>query len=97
MAMLFALVLAVPASTQSAPRTIGTYKISGVKNVATRNVIARTGADIFEVGHDYVLVGATPAEAAALAKAGFTLVKISTQGQFDNLFPGFDSNYHDYA
>jgi carboxypeptidase T len=62
-----------------------------------RNIIARTGADIFEVGHDYVLVEATPAEASAIAKAGFTLVKFSTQDQFADAFPGADSNYHDYA
>lgn len=90
------LVLATSATAQPV-RSIDTYKISGVRDVLTRNVIARTGADIFEVGHDYVLAGATPAEAAALAKAGFTLVKISTQDQFENLFPPADSNYHDYA
>ena len=90
------IVLTASAGAQPAKETV-TYKISGVHNVATRNVIARTGVDIFEVGHDYVLVEATPAEAAALAKGGFTLVKISTQDQFNNLFPPADSNYHDYA
>jgi hypothetical protein len=97
MALLLALALVTPASAQFAPKAIETYKISGVHDVHARNVIARTGADIFEVGHDYVLVGATASEAAALAKAGFTLVKISTQDQFDALFPPADSNYHDYA
>jgi carboxypeptidase T len=99
MALLLALVLAIPAAAQFAQftKTTQTYKISGVHDVFARNIIARTGADIFEVGHDYVLVEATPAEARALAKAGFTLVKFSTQDQFDNLFPPADSNYHDYA
>jgi carboxypeptidase T len=90
------IVLTASAFAQSAKETT-TYKISGVPDVHARNIIARTGAGIFEVGHDYVLVEATPAEAKALAKAGFTLVQLSTQEQFDNLFPPADSNYHDYA
>ncbi len=94
--IVFALVVTAPASAQSAKET-STYKISGVRDVHARNVIVRTGANIFEVGHDYVLVEATPAEAAALTKAGFRLVKLATQDQFANLFPPADSNYHDYA
>jgi carboxypeptidase T len=90
------IVLTASAFAQSAKETT-TYKISGVHDVHTRNVIARTGADIFEAGHDYVLVEATAHEAKMLAKAGFTLVQFSTQEQFDNLFPPADSNYHDYA
>ena len=90
------MILTVSAGAQSAKETV-TYQITGVHDVAARNVIARTGADIFEVGHDYVLVEATPAEAAAIAKAGFTLVKFSTQDQFAQAFPPADSNYHDYA
>jgi carboxypeptidase T len=94
--IVLALALTAPVSAQSVKETT-TYEISGVRDVHARNVIARTGADIFEVGHDYVLINATAAEAKALAKAGFTLVALSTQDQFDALFPPADSNYHDYA
>ena len=87
-----ALVVTAPAFAQPAKET-STYRIFGVHDVATRNVIARTGADIFEVGHDYVLIEATPAEAAALKKAGFTLELFAT----GTAFPPADSAYHDYA
>ena len=90
------MILTASAGAQSAKETV-TYKITGVHDVAARNIIAGSGVDIFEVGHDYVLVEATAPEAAVLAKAGFTLVKVSTQNRFANLFPAADSNYHDYA
>lgn len=80
----------------SAAKETTTYKVD-VVGVVSRSAIAATGADIFEVGHDYVLLEATGEEAKAITKLGFTLVKIATQEQFDNLFPPADSNYHDYA
>ena len=50
-----------PAAAQPFKDT-GTYKISNVFDARTRSAIAATGADIFEVGHDYVLVEATAAK-----------------------------------
>jgi hypothetical protein len=94
--IVLAFVLTAPAAAQSAKET-ETYKISGVHDAVARSIIVSTGADIFEVGHDYVLVEATAAEAAALLQSGFTLVKFSTQDEFENAFPPADSNYHDYA
>ncbi len=90
------LVLALPAAAQDAKET-ETYKVSGVRDAVARSLIARTGADIFEVGHDYVLVEATAAEATALTKLGFKLVKFRTQDAFMQAFPPADSAYHDYA
>jgi hypothetical protein len=71
--LLLGLVLAAPAVAQPAKNT-GTYKISNVTDVRTRSAIAATGADVFEVGHDYVLVEATGREARALKRLGLELV-----------------------
>ncbi|HEU4886579.1 MAG TPA: M14 family metallopeptidase, partial [Thermoanaerobaculia bacterium] len=94
--LLLALALALPGAAQSAKDTV-TYQVPNVTGAAARSAIAATGADIFEAGHDYVLIEATADEARALSKLGFTLVKLETQDQFENLFPPADSNYHDYA
>ncbi len=94
--LLLGLALAGSGAAQYAKNTI-TYQIPNVFDRAARTAIAATGADIFEVGHDYVLVEATAGEAAALSKLGFTLVKFTTQGEFQEAFPPADSNYHDYA
>ncbi|MEA2463229.1 MAG: carboxypeptidase, partial [Acidobacteriota bacterium] len=94
--LLLGLAFATPASAQYAKGTV-TYQITNVHDAGTRSAIAATGADIFEAGHDYVLVEATAEEAAALTRLGFKLVKFQTQDSFDNLFPAADSNYHDYA
>jgi carboxypeptidase T len=91
-----ALGFAAPAGAQRVKETV-TYKVTGVRDAAARSIVARTGAGIFEVGHDYVLLEATPEETAALTRLGFTMVKIDTQDQYDALFPPADSNYHDYA
>ncbi len=87
---------AQPAAAQPAKDTV-TYKISAVGDVRTRSAIAATGADVFEVGHDYVLVEATPAEARALKRLGLELVAFRTQAEFLKAFPAADSAYHDYA
>lgn len=94
--LLFGLVLAVPAAAQAAKGT-ETYKISDVFDARARSVIAATGADIFEIGHDSVLVEATDDEAAALMRMGFTLVKFEAPGGVLDLFPPADSAYHDYG
>jgi len=94
--LVLALALTGSAAAQYAKETV-TYQVTNVSGAAARSAIAATGADIFEVGHDYVLVEATAEEAAALTRLGFTLVKFRTQDEFKEAFPPADSNYHDYA
>jgi hypothetical protein len=94
--LLVGLSLALPATAQPVKNT-GTYKISNVLDVHTRSAIAATGADIFEVGHDYVLVEATAREAKALKRLGLELTGFKTQKAFVEAFPPADSAYHDYA
>ncbi len=94
--LLLGLSLALPAAAQPVKDTV-TYKISNVLDVHTRSAIAATGADIFEVGHDYVLVEATGREARALKRLGLELTPFRTQGAFTQAFPPADSAYHDYA
>jgi hypothetical protein len=94
--LLLGLSLAAPAAAQPAKET-GTYKISNIRDARTRSAIAATGADIFEVGHDYVLVEATGREARALKRQGLKLVRFRTQDEFLKAFPTADSAYHDYA
>jgi len=96
LALLLGLAAAAPAGAQPAKGTT-TYKISPVTDVRTRSTIAATGADVFEVGHDYVLVEATPAEARALKRLGLALQAFKTQAEFLRVFPAADSAYHDYA
>ena len=96
LALLLGLSLAAPAAAQPLKNT-GTYKISNVFDARARSAIAATGADIFEVGHDYVLVEATGREARALKRLGLQLVRFKTQDEFREAFPAADSAYHDYA
>ncbi len=96
LALLLGLGLPIPAAAQPAQEA-GTYKVSPVFEVRTRSAIAATGADIFEVGHDYVLVGATPGEAKALERLGLKLERFETREEFLDAFPPADSAYHDYA
>src|SRR6185295_14450068 len=96
LALLLGLGVVAPAAAQPAKGT-ETYKISQVQDVRTRSAIAATGADVFEVGHDYVLVEATGREARALKRLGLKLVRFRTQEEFLKVFPPADSAYHDYA
>jgi carboxypeptidase T len=95
--LLLGLAFTAPAAAQYAKKGTVTYQITNVHDARTRSTIAATGADIFEAGHDYVLIEATPEEARTLTRLGFTLVAVRTQEAFANLFPGADANYHDYA
>jgi len=90
--LLLALALAGTAGAQFTSNVV-TYRINNVFGPASRSSIAATGADIFEVGPNYVLVAATADEAKALSKLGFTLDPLVTA----QAFPPADSNYHDYA
>ena len=55
LAMLLGLIVAAPGVAQYAKDTV-TYQITNVVGAGSRSAIAATGADIFEVGHDYVLL-----------------------------------------
>ncbi|MFN8474541.1 MAG: M14 family zinc carboxypeptidase [Anaerolineae bacterium] len=68
------------------------YEVRPVLGVTARSAIAATGAFIFEVGHDYVLADATPAEADAIRALGYT---VSDYRALD--FPPPDSAYHNYS
>ena len=96
LALLFGFLATVAAAAETA-RDTETYKVFQVFDVRTRSAIAATGADIFEVGHDYVLVGATRGEAKAIERLGLKLERFETQEEFLEAFPPADSAYHDYA
>ena len=49
------------------------YIVRDVFDAQTRSVIAATGALILEVGHDYVLVEATPKEMRAIGRFGLSI------------------------
>jgi carboxypeptidase T len=88
--------VAAPAAAQLAKDT-RIYKISQVFDAPARSAIAATGADIFEVGHDYVLVEATGREARALKRLDLKPERLRTPDDFIAAFPPADSGYHDYA
>jgi carboxypeptidase T len=74
------------------------YYISDVFDSRTRSRIAATGALILEVGHDYILVEATPREKRAIERRLGRQIAQPTADQGVNLaFPSADSAYHDYA
>jgi len=90
--VLLALLAIAPAVAQTGGKGAQLYKVEMVFDVRTRSAIAATGADIVEVGRDYVLVEATPEEARALGRLGLTLEPLP----FAEAFPPADSAYHDY-
>ncbi|HLA07917.1 MAG TPA: M14 family metallopeptidase [Anaerolineales bacterium] len=74
------------------------YWIPNVFTVEERTAIADTGAVIWEVGHDYVLVEATADEKIKIEKKLNKKIAEPTPDQAVILaFPSADSNYHDYA
>lgn len=88
---------ASPATAQSEDVT-KVYYIPEVFDVETRTQIAATGALILEVGHDYVLVEATPSEKKAIEKKlRITIAEPTAQEAITLAFPSADSAYHDYA
>ncbi len=82
----------LPASDNATPSDSRIYEVRPVLGVQARSAIAATGAFIFEVGHDYVLVDAIPAEANAIRALGYTVGAYSTLD-----FPPPDSAYHNYS
>ncbi|MFN0087033.1 MAG: M14 family metallopeptidase [Blastocatellia bacterium] len=73
------------------------YIIRNVFDVRTRSAIARTGALIIEVGHDYILVEAVDQELKAIQQIGLDISKPTETEARMMAFPPADSNYHDYA
>lgn len=74
------------------------YWIPDVFTVEERSAIAETGADIWEVGHDYVLAEATADEKNKIEKKLKKKIAEPSPEQATILaFPSADSNYHDYA
>ena len=74
------------------------YWVPNVFTVEERSAIAETGAVIWEVGHDYVLVEATPDEKNKIErKLNKQIAEPTPQQAVIMAFPPADSNYHDYA
>ena len=89
------------ASTDAAPSApddpTPMYIIRNVFDVETRSTIAATGALIVEVGHDYILVEASPQELRAIQRLNLNIGAPTAQEAATLAFPPADSNYHDYA
>jgi carboxypeptidase T len=94
---LLAFTFAKPAVSQGAADETKVYMVHNVFDVQTRSAIAATGALILEVGHDYVLVEATPNEKRAIGKLGLSIAEPTADEAVILAFPPADSNYHDYA
>ena len=73
--------------------TAGDYRVANVSTREARTAVARTGADIVEVGADYVTIRATPREVKVLARRGFTVEPLLEARDF----PSADAGYHNYA
>jgi carboxypeptidase T len=72
---------------------IHTYWVGNVNTREDRTAVASTGADIIEIGTNYVIVNATENEARQIVKLGYPIEQIiRTQD-----FPPVDSAYHNYA
>ena len=71
---------------------IAVYRVDNVINREDRTAIAQTGASIDEIGKHYVIVSATPQEAARSPRSATP----STRGRPLD-FPPADAAYHNYA
>jgi carboxypeptidase T len=72
---------------------IHTYRIGGVSTREARTAIARSGADLIEIGADYVIIRATSFEASQIAALGFSIQAVYRAEDF----PVSDAAYHNYA
>ncbi|GAA1845092.1 M14 family zinc carboxypeptidase [Asanoa iriomotensis] len=90
-----------PAPGAGAASVSAEYRVLGPKTIADRNAVARTGASIDYVEHGVLNVTANATEAAAIARLGFKLEKVTPPAASDGpstlAFPPADSAYHDYA
>jgi carboxypeptidase T len=95
--MMFSLSSTSTALAQEGDET-AVYFVPNVFDMETRSAIAASGALILEVGHDYVLVEATPSEKKTIEKTlGFKIAEPTAQQAPQLAFPPADSAYHDYA
>jgi carboxypeptidase T len=70
-----------------------TYWVGNVTTKEDRTAIAQTGADIIEIGTDYVIVNATAKEEKQIAKLGYPIYQVIRPEDF----PTVDAAYHNYA
>ena len=70
-----------------------TYFVNGVASKEQRTAVASTGADIIEIGAEYVIIRATGQEASKVAKLGFLVEELVQTLDF----PSADAAYHNYA
>jgi carboxypeptidase T len=89
-----------PAPGSSSPQAgktesydIATYRVNNVSTKEDRTAVARTGADIVEIGANYVIVNATAQEASQIAKLGYPIEPVVQPMDF----PAADAAYHNYA
>ena len=95
--MMFSFSSTSTATAQSEDET-KVYFVPNVFDVETRSLIAATGALILEVGHDYVLIEATPSEKKTIEKhLGRRIAEPTEKQAIQMAFPSADSAYHDYA
>lgn len=98
LAIILLLLSCVPVAAQgSEPDRAQVYRVPDVYGVTVRSHIAATGANILEVGHDYVLIEATPIEVEAVRALGLDPQPPSDDVAKALAFPPADSAYHDYA
>jgi carboxypeptidase T len=83
------------------PRASQAYDVTGVRTVADRTAIARTGAAIDEAHGRNVVITATPREVAAVRALGFTVTALPAESPSTSVstldFPTADARYHNFA
>ena len=72
---------------------IHSYRVGNVVTHEDRTAVAQTGADIVEIGANYVTVRATESEASQIAKLGYPVEALVQTLDF----PAADAAYHNYA
>ncbi len=72
---------------------VRTYLVGGMATKEDRTAVAQTGADIIEIGADYVIIRATGQEASKIAKLGYPIEEMAQAEDF----PSADAAYHNYA
>ena len=78
---------------QAATYVIATYRVNNVITREDRSAIARTGADIVEIGTTYVIIRATAYEANQIVQLGYPVEQAAQAEDF----PPADAAYHNYA
>ncbi|WP_018682621.1 M14 family metallopeptidase [Actinokineospora enzanensis] len=106
LALVLSTASAATGATSPAPageqRTSAEYAVVGVRTVADRTAVARTGAAVNGVEDSRLMITATPEEARRIRALGFRVdaqapapTDRGLAAPFD--FPSQDSNYHNYA